>query len=123
MTDDEYIEKHLLKNDMQMKKIQEGENTVVEIDLDKIETHKYQENDYNAENIMLDHIKFKCGQIIRDFDLEAVLTLAFPYFFVGGAYDFSINRKRPLTFAKVIAKIMKRFDNLVEFYPKLIMYL
>ena len=54
MTDEEYIENHLLKNNMQMNKIQEGEDTVVEIDLDKIETHKYQENDYNAENIMLD---------------------------------------------------------------------
>ena len=66
-------------------------NTVdgkVEVTLEpsKFEATRYQENDYNNhEDLMLDSIITKTGKLIKDFDTEGILSIAFPTVFSNEA--------------------------------------
>ena len=53
-------------------------NVEVTLDPEKFETFKYQENDYNNEDILLNSIRFKIGQMVKDFDFEGLFTIGFP---------------------------------------------
>ena len=67
------------------------------LDPEKFESVKYQESDYNNEDLLIDTLRSKAGQMVRDFDFEGILSVAFPCFSCNGAYDWSINRKRKIT--------------------------
>ena len=60
--------------------------------------------------------------MIRDFDFEGILSVAFPCFSCNGAYDWSISRNRKLTIKEMMQKAMRRRDNAIEKHPDLVSY-
>ena len=61
---------------------------IVEVELDPSKfqaTHK-QETDYNnVDDILLDAVRSKAGMLIKDFDTEGILSIAFPTIFCNEA--------------------------------------
>ena len=72
-----------------------------------------QETDYNSDSITYDSLRFKSQGIVRDFEVNGLFTLAFPWFFIN-AYDFTLERPRPIKARYAVSKLMRRADNLVE---------
>ena len=60
--------------------------------------------------------------MIRDFDFEGILSVAFPCFSCNGAYDWSIPRNRKIIMKDMIYKAMRRRDNAIEKHPDLVSY-
>ena len=56
------------------------ENYVV-IDEERFESAQCQETDYNFDDVIYDSVTFKSKNIIRDFEIDGLLTLAFPLIF------------------------------------------
>ena len=51
------------------------------IDEDRFESVQCQETDYNFNDVIYDSVTFKSRNIIRDFEIDGLLTLAFPCVF------------------------------------------
>jgi len=63
---------------MKMKIEEENGEKVVELDEEFFETFKYQENDYNVNNSLDDFVAYKSGKLVRDFEVDGLLTIGFP---------------------------------------------
>ena len=87
---------------MEMPRKEVDGQTEVTLDPDKFESIKQQESDYNNEDILLEALRCKAGDLVRDFDFEGILSVAFPCFSCNGAYDFSVPRKRKITIKEAI---------------------
>ena len=70
---------------MEMPRKDVNGDTEVTLDPEKFESVKYQESDYNNEDVLLEAIKYKAGGMIRDFEFEGILSVAFPCFSCNGA--------------------------------------
>ena len=70
---------------MEMPKKEVDGQTEVTLDPEKFESVKYQESDYNVDDILLDSLREKAGFLVRDFDFEGILSVAFPCFSCNGA--------------------------------------
>ena len=103
------------KQDIQInsEKKMDIQNKQVIIDDKKIEGAMCQETDYNSDSLTYDSIRFKSEGLVRDFEVNGLFTIAFPWFFID-AYDFTLERPRPIKASFAVSKIMKRADNLVE---------
>ena len=89
-------------NDEKKMNIQNGQ---VIIDDKKIEGAMCQETDYNSDSLTYDSVRFKSEGLVRDFEINGLFTIAFPWFFIC-AYDFTLERLRPIN-AKYIKSIIK----------------
>ena len=70
---------------MEMPRKEVDGQTEVTLDPEKFESVKYQESDNNVEDLLLTALREKAGQIVRDFDFEGILSVAFPCFSCNGA--------------------------------------
>ena len=56
----------------------DDENYVV-IDEERFESAQCQETDQNVDDVIYDSVTFKSRNIVRDFEIDGLLTLAFPW--------------------------------------------
>ena len=112
------------KQDVQINddKKMDVQNEYVIIDDQKIEGAMCQETDYNFDSLTYDSVRFKSQGIVRDFEVNGLFTIAFPWFFIS-AYDFTLERLRPIKASYAVSKIMRRADNLVEDDWQIICYM
>ena len=62
----------------------------------------------NKQGLKDNPINTQVGDIVSDFNDEAVLTKCFPDMCIQGSYDWSVVRKRPIKRKEMISKIMNR---------------
>ena len=88
-------------------------NGYVIIDDQKIEGTMCQETDYNFDSLKYDSVRYQSEGLVRDFEVNGLFTIAFPWFFIS-AYDFTLERPRPIKPSFAVFRILRRADNLVE---------